>query len=232
MIFQQLFEPVSCTYSYLIGSERSRESVIIDPVASELDFYLQIFAKNDLKLCYSIETHVHADHISAAALLRTHLGAKVVIHRHANVNCADIYVSHGAAIRIGDFMLEARHTPGHSPACTSFLLDNMLFTGDCLLIDGCGRTDFPEGDAAQLYDSIHQQIFSLSDDVLIYPAHDYQGRLNSSVGHERRYNSRLGFSRSKADFIQLMHNLDLPLPQQMPVALPANLHCGASSSSP
>jgi glyoxylase-like metal-dependent hydrolase (beta-lactamase superfamily II) len=228
MIFQQLFEPRSCTYSYLVASSQSRQALLIDPVAGELAKYVQLLQQHELSLCYSLETHVHADHVTAAHALREQFGCKTVLHPAAKVQCADLYLSHGSVLRLGELWLELRHTPGHTPACCSFLLGNRLMTGDCLLIDGCGRTDFQHGDAATLYDSIHQQIFSLPDETLIYPGHDYQGRQYSSVGQERQWNARLGQGRSKADFVALMAALRLPYPQQMAVAVPANQRCGQS----
>ncbi len=226
MLFKQFFEPQSSTYSYLLACEESREAVIIDPVQSELEDYLQYLKEHQLNLVYSLETHVHADHVTAADALRKHLGSKSILHRHSGVDCGDILISHLSVIRVGKLKIEARYTPGHTYACTSYVVGNKVFTGDTLLIDGCGRTDFQEGDAATLYDSVHQQLFSLADDTIVYPGHDYRGRLSSTIGQERLHNSRLGQQRSKQEFIDIMDNLNLPYPKQIDVALPANKACG------
>jgi len=159
MIFHQFFENESSTYTYLIASEQTREAVLIDPVASEIERYADMLEQNNLKLVYSLDTHVHADHVTAANLLRERFGCKTVLHRNSEVACGDIFISDRSAIRVGEILIEARYTPGHTNACTSYVVDGMVFTGDALLIDGCGRTDFQEGDAATLYDSIHQLIY-------------------------------------------------------------------------
>lgn len=227
MIFHQFFEADSSTYTYLLASEQTREAVLIDPVISEVEQYAAFLEQHDLQLVYSLDTHVHADHITAANELRTRFGCKTVLHRNSGVVCGDIFITDGSAIRVGELLIEARYTPGHTNACTSYVVNGMVFTGDALLIDGCGRTDFQEGNPATLYDSIHLQIFSLPDDTLVYPGHDYKGRVSSTVGQEKRNNSRLGQGRTKAEFITLMQqNLNLPYPKHIDVALPANKVCG------
>lgn len=226
MIFHQFFEQESSTYTYLLACEDTREAVLIDPVASEIEHYAHFMAEKNLKLAYSLDTHVHADHVTAANQLREKFGCKTVLHRNSGVSCGDIFITDKSAIRIGNILIEARYTPGHTNACTSYVIDGMVFTGDALLIDGCGRTDFQEGNAAILYDSIHQQIFSLSDDTIVYPGHDYKSRLSSTIGQERLHNARLGNCRSKQEFIEIMQNLNLPYPQKIDIALPANKICG------
>ena len=226
MIFHQFFEKESSTYTYLVASEQTREAVLIDPVATEIESYEQMLNQLNLKLVYSLDTHVHADHVTAANLLRARFGCKTVLHRNSGVDCGDIFITDRSAIRVGECLIEARYTPGHTNACTSYVIDNMVFTGDALLIDGCGRTDFQEGNAETLYDSIHQQIFTLPDDTIVYPGHDYKGRLSSTVRRERESNSRLGHGRSKQDFVEIMKNLDLPYPKKIDIALPANKACG------
>lgn len=226
MIFHQFFDTESSTYTYLIASTQTREAVLIDPVTSEIEQYATMIAEKNLTLSYSLDTHIHADHVTAANQLRKVFGCKTVLHRNANVVCADILITDKGVIRIGDIFIEARYTPGHTNACTSYFVDGMVFTGDALLIDGCGRTDFQEGDPAVLYDSIHQQIFSLPHDTIIYPGHDYKGRLSSTVGQERLHNSRLGKGRSKQEFIEIMNNLNLPYPKKIDIALPVNKTCG------
>ena len=226
MIFKQFFEPESSTYTYVLADEQSREAVLIDPVASEIEVYAQYLAQENLTLSLSLDTHVHADHVTGANVLRQRFGCKTVLHRNSGVECGDIFITDRSAIRIGSMLIEARYTPGHTNACTSYVVDGMVFTGDALLINGCGRTDFQEGDASTLYDSIHQQLFSLADDTIVYPGHDYQGRLCSSIGQERLHNARLGNGRSKQEFIEIMSHLNLPYPQKIDTALPANKACG------
>lgn len=226
MIFHQFFEKESSTYTYLVASEQTREAVLIDPVATEIESYEQMLNQLNLKLVYSLDTHVHADHVTAANLLRARFGCKTVLHRNSGVDCGDIFITDRSAIRVGECLIEARYTPGHTNACTSYVIDNMVFTGDALLIDGCGRTDFQEGNAETLYDSIHQQIFTLPDDTIVYPGHDYKGRLSSTVRCERESNSRLGHGCNKQDFVEIMKNLDLPYPKKIDIALPANKACG------
>ena len=226
MIFHQFFEVESSTYTYLLACEQTHEAILIDPVASEFDHYAAMLEEKNLTLAYSLDTHVHADHVTAANQLRTRFGCKIVLHRNAGVECGDILITDQSAIRIGNILIEARYTPGHTNACTSYVVGGMVFTGDTLLIDGCGRTDFQEGDAATLYDSIHQQIFSLPDDTIVYAGHDYNGCLSSTVGQERLHNSRLGQGRSKQEFIEIMNNLNLPYPKKIDIALPANKACG------
>lgn len=230
MFLKQLFEPESSTYTYLLACEQTRKAILIDPVASEIEIYLDLLEQHGFSLMYSLDTHVHADHVTAADLLKERTGSKAVLHRNSGVSCGDILLTDGCLLRIGSIEVEARYTPGHTNACTSYVVDNMVFTGDALLIDGCGRTDFQEGDAGTLYDSIHKQLFSLPDDTLVYPAHDYKGRTHSSIGHERKFNARLGHQQTREAFIELMQHLDLPYPAKIDVALPANKACGSMNA--
>lgn len=224
MIFKQFFEEKSSTYTYLIACEKTRNAVLIDPVACEVPQYLE--ALEGLTLLYTLDTHVHADHITAAGLLRTQLGCKSVLNRYSDVSCGDILITDGCILRVGEFEVEALYTPGHTNSCTSYRIGESVFTGDTLLIDGCGRTDFQNGSADILYESIHNKLFSLPDSTVVYPGHDYKGRTSSTIGQEKQHNSRLGQGISKADFIELMNNLNLPYPKQIDVALPANQTCG------
>ncbi|QNY26042.1 MBL fold metallo-hydrolase [Acinetobacter seifertii] len=215
----------------MLGCEETREAVLIDPVASDIEIYAKELEKHQFTLIYTLDTHVHADHITAANLLRERFHCKSVLHRNSDVSCGDILITDGCTLKLGKLSIEARYTPGHTNACTSYLVGNMVFTGDALLIDGCGRTDFQQGNAGTLYDSIHNQLFSLPDDTIVYPGHDYKGRLSSTIGNERLNNSRLGQNRSREDFIILMNNLNLPYPKQIDKALPANQACGSISQS-
>ncbi|WP_347016065.1 MBL fold metallo-hydrolase [Acinetobacter seifertii] len=231
MFFKQFFEKESSTYTYMLGCEETREAVLIDPVASDIEIYAKELEQHQFTLIYTLDTHVHADHITAANLLRERFHCKSVLHKNSDVSCGDILITDGCMLKLGKLSIEARYTPGHTNACTSYLVGNMVFTGDALLIDGCGRTDFQQGNAGTLYDSIHKQLFSLPDDTIVYPGHDYKGRLSSTIGNERLNNSRLGQNRSREDFIKLMNNLNLPYPKQIDKALPANQACGSISQS-
>ena len=229
MLFRQLFEPETSTYTYLIGCERTRRACLIDTVASQLPFYRELLSNLNLQLIYTLETHVHADHITAAGLLRERLGSKSVVHRDAGALCADLLVTDGVLLQIGDLDITVRHTPGHTGGCCSYVMADRVFSGDALLIDGCGRTDFQQGDAGLLYDSITQKLFSLPGDTLVYPGHDYVGNTVSTIKQERAKNSRLGYQRSRADFIAIMQDLKLAYPKYIDQALPANQSCGAAA---
>ncbi|WP_440207242.1 MBL fold metallo-hydrolase [Acinetobacter oleivorans] len=231
MFFKQFFEQESSTYTYMLGCKETREAVLIDPVASDIEIYTKELEQHQFTLIYTLDTHVHADHITAANLLRERFHCKSVLHRNSDVSCGDILITDGCMLKVGNLSIEARYTPGHTNACTSYLVGNMVFTGDALLIDGCGRTDFQQGNAGTLFDSIHKQLFSLPDETIVYPGHDYKGHLSSTIGYERLKNSRLGQNRSREDFIKLMNNLNLPYPKQIDKALPANQACGSTSQS-
>lgn len=226
MIFKQFFEPDTCTYTYLLGCTSTRKAVLIDPVACDTELYVKALAEADLKLVYTIETHVHADHVTASGSLRQRLGSKSVVHRDAGASCADLMVTHGVTLQIGTLEFEVRHTPGHTSGCISLVMEDRVFTGDSLFIGGCGRTDFQQGDAGTLFDSIHEQLFTLPGDTLIYPGHDYQGLTVSTIKQEMALNRRLGGGKSRDEFIHLMNELNLPYPKYIDKALPANQYCG------
>lgn len=227
MIFRQLFEAETSTYSYLLGCERTRRACLIDSVASELTVYTELLRELDLTLVYTLETHVHADHITGAGLLREKLGSKSVVHRDAGALCADLLVTDGVLLQVGDLEFEVRHTPGHTSGCTSYVMADRVFTGDALLIGGSGRTDFQQGDAGLLYDSITSKLFSLPPDTLVYPGHDYNGNTVSSIRQEMAKNPRIGMGRSRQDFIEIMGELKLAYPKFIDQALPANQACGS-----
>ena len=226
MIFKQFFEPNTSTFTYLLACEKTKQAVLIDTVESEVPNYLKELEAQNLKLVYTLETHVHADHVTAADALRQKIDSKSVVHRDAGAMCGDLLVTDGVHIIVGTIDLEVRYTPGHTNGCISFFAGDRIFTGDSLLIGGCGRTDFQSGDSGQLYDSIHHQIFSLPDDVIVYPGHDYNGKTQSTVGEERKNNKRLGGNRSREDFIKIMSELKLAYPKFIDIALPANQACG------
>ncbi len=226
MLFKQFFEPDTSTFTYLLACEKTKQAVLIDTVESEVPIYLKELEAQGLKLVYTLETHVHADHVTGADTLRQKLGSKSVVHRDAGAMCGDLLVTDGVHIIVGTIDLEVRYTPGHTNGCISFFAGDRIFTGDSLLIGGCGRTDFQQGDSGQLFDSIQNQIFSLPDEVIVYPGHDYNGNTQSTVGEERKNNKRLGGGKSREDFIQIMSELKLAYPKYIDVALPANQACG------
>ncbi|MCA9535104.1 MAG: MBL fold metallo-hydrolase [Myxococcales bacterium] len=228
MLFRQLFDPESSTYTYLIADPVTREAALIDPVIDQVERDAQLLRELDLTLVHTLETHAHADHITGSGLLRQRLGSRSVVSAAAGALCADVKVADGDKVHIGGITLEVRATPGHTSGCVSYVTGDHkdAFTGDALLIRGCGRTDFQQGDSATLYDSVHQQIFSLPDDTRIWPGHDYRGRTMSTVGEEKAFNPRLGGGRSKDKFVSIMSELNLALPSKIDVAVPANLACG------
>lgn len=230
MLFRQLFEPETSTYTYLLGCERTRRACLIDPVASEVPTYIDLLNELSLKLVYTMETHVHADHITGAGRLRELLGSKSVVHRDAGAMCADLLVTGGVPLQIGDLEFEVRHTPGHTAGCVSYVMSDRVFTGDALLIGGSGRSDFQQGDAGQLYDSITGQLFTLAPDTLVYPGHDYQGNTVSTIKQEMAKNPRIGQGRSREEFIAIMAELKLAYPRFIDQALPANQSCGMTGA--
>ena len=226
MIFRQLFDPETASYSYLLGDELTREAVLIDSVAEQFDRDVAIIKELDLRLAYALETHVHADHITAAGRLREALGARVAVSRSSGVKNADLLLGDGDWIAVGAHRLEARATPGHTSGCMTFVTEGMAFTGDALLIRGCGRTDFQDGDARTLFHSVRSKILTLPANTALFPAHDYKGRTQTSVAEELRFNPRLGSSQTVESFIELMGRLTLSHPKKMDEAVPANLYAG------
>ena len=226
MIFRQLFESETSTYTYLLGCPTTRRALLIDPVATEVEAYIALLERLDLHLLYTLETHVHADHITGSGLLRDRLGSQSVVHQAAGTLCPDLLVSDGVRLQMGSLEWRVLYTPGHTQSCVSYLFEDRVFTGDALLIGGCGRTDFQQGDPGQLYDSIHQKLFTLPPDTLVYPGHDYQGLTVSTIRQETQKNSRLSPEMDRAAFIEHMNQLNLPLPKHIHAAVPANLACG------
>ncbi len=228
MIFRQLFDPQSSTYTYLLADAASREAVIIDPVFEQARRDAALVEELGLKLAWTLETHVHADHVTGAWMLKDRLGSRIAISRASAAGGADRYLEPYETLRFGTQQLEARPTPGHTNGCVSYVLDDLsiAFTGDTLLIRGCGRTDFQGGDPRALFRSVREQIFSLPESCLLYPGHDYRGLTLTSVGEEKLYNPRLAESIGEGDFVGYMTHLGLPHPKQMQIAVPANLKCG------
>lgn len=233
MIFQQLFDPESSTYTYLLADETTREAVLIDTVLEQTERDIALLRDLGLTLKYVLDTHVHADHVTGAGTLRERLGARTVSSERGGADCADVLVKDGDVVRFGGHGLEVRETPGHTNGCLTYVtLDRaMAFTGDALLIRGTGRTDFQQGDARTLYRSVHDKIFSLPDTCLLYPGHDYKGRRATSVADEKAGNERLGAGKSEAEFVRIMADLHLPKPKKIDVAVPANLRCGLSPAA-
>ncbi|HEX4883454.1 MAG TPA: MBL fold metallo-hydrolase [Casimicrobiaceae bacterium] len=226
MIFRQLFDPASSTYTYLLAD--GTQAVLIDPVFEQARRDAALVRELGLTLVATLETHVHADHVTGAALLKERCGSGIVVGAATGAAGADRYVAQGERVRFGSRWLDVRATPGHTSGCVTYVLDDesMAFTGDALLIRGCGRTDFQQGDARALFRSVRTQILSLPSACLLYPAHDYRGLTVTSVEEERRFNPRLGGDAAEADFVGYMQNLGLPHPRQMDIAVPANLRCG------
>ena len=227
MIFRQLFDPQSSTYTYLLADPGTREALLVDPVFEQARRDAALVQELGVRLLATLETHVHADHVTGAWLLRQKLGSRIGVPAASGAAGADFEVAE-EPIRFGASSLEPRHTPGHTASCVTYVLDDRsaAFTGDALLIRGCGRTDFQEGDARRLFRSVREQIFSLPDRCLLYPGHDYRGLTVTSVGEEKLYNPRLGESVGEEDFVGYMQHLGLPQPRQMAIAVPANLRCG------
>ncbi len=226
MIFYQLFEAESSTYTYLLADEASREAIVIDPVLETLERDLKLISELGLNLQWVVDTHVHADHITSAAQLRKRLGAKTCVSKNANISCADRFLSEGDTLSFGSCKLNVLTTPGHTDSCISLTCDGMIFTGDVLLIRGTGRTDFQQGSAEKMYHSITQKIFTLPDDTKIYPGHDYKGMSYSTVALEKKFNPRIGIEKSYEDFKKIMSELHLAQPKKIEIAVAANLLCG------
>jgi glyoxylase-like metal-dependent hydrolase (beta-lactamase superfamily II)/rhodanese-related sulfurtransferase len=225
MIFRQLFDGVSSTYSYLLASRRGGEALIIDPVLEKVDRYIQLLRELDLRLVKAVDTHLHADHITGLGALRDRTHCITVMGEKSRVDVVSMRVADGDRLLIEGVELEALYTPGHTDDSYCFRMEDRVFTGDTLLIRGTGRTDFQNGDARAQYESLFGRLLRLPDETLVYPAHDYKGDTVSTIGEERRYNPRLQV-KSVDEYIELMHNLKLPNPKMMDVAVPANMKVG------
>lgn len=226
MLFKQLFDQETWTYTYLIADPTSKDAILIDPVNTHIDEYIELLATHGLQLKYSLETHVHADHITASGLLRQRLGAQTGVSGLCGAESADIQIQDGDIFKFAENeQIRVIATPGHTRGSISFLWRDRLFSGDSLLIGGCGRTDFQGGDAGALYDCITQRLFTLPDETLVYPGHDYQQRWVSSIMQERTTNPRLA-GKTREQFVEIMANLNLPKPRLIDEAVPANRYCG------
>ncbi len=223
----QLFDPVSSTYTYILFDVGTREALIIDPVDAHLERDLAVLREQGLTLLWAVETHAHADHITSAGLLAEHTGAMTAVPQGCGIASAAVQLTHGDVLKFGLEQLDVLHTPGHTAGSMSFVWRNrsQVFTGDTLLINGCGRTDFQSGSAQALYHSITQLLFTFPDDTVVWPAHDYQGRTHSSIGAEKRTNVRIA-GKTLAEFLITMNNLNLPKPKRLAEAVPANQNSG------
>ena len=226
--FRQLFHQDTSTFTYLLWDLDTREGVIIDPVREQFEGDLCLVGELGVRMVYALDTHVHADHVTSLGMLREEMRLQTAVGEPSGVPCADIMLNDGYTLRFGRHRLTALATPGHTDACTSFKVENMVFTGDTLLIRGCGRTDFQQGDPEMLYRSITQKLYTLPDETLVYPGHDYNGKSVSTIGEEKQYNPRIPATQTESDFAELMNSLNLPRPKHIDEAVPANMGCGIS----
>lgn len=226
IIFHQLFESESSTYTYIIADKKTKEAAIIDPVLETVDRDLKLIEELGLRLKYVLDTHIHADHITGAGEIRKRTQAKTAVSQEAGVDCVDISLEDGEELLLGDKKIRVIATPGHTNTCLTYSFEGMIFTGDALLIRGCGRTDFQQGSSEKLYESVHEKLFKLSSETVIYPGHDYRGQTSSTIELEKKFNPRLGESKTKDDFKKIMSELKLANPKKIHEAVPANLVCG------
>lgn len=226
MIFRQMQDKESGTFTYLLADPNTREAILIDPVVEQVDRDRQLLRDLDLKLTATLETHVHADHVTGAGELRKCLGSQVIAGAGTRLTCADRLLEDGEKWNWGNLQLTTLATPGHTDGCTSYYFRDRVFTGDALLIRGCGRTDFQQGSSERLFESVRKKLFSLPDETLVYPGHDYKGWMCSSIGEEKAHNPRLGLDKSLEEFVSIMKSLNLPPPKKLEESLPRNMNCG------
>lgn len=226
MLFRQLFDEATWTYTYLIADPGTKEAILVDPVAEQVERDLRILKELGLTLRYCLETHIHADHITGTGKLRDATGCLGVVPADAQAVCADRVMRDGEVLQLGSLRIEAIATLGHTDSHVAYLVNGThLLTGDSLLIRGCGRTDFQSGNAGAMYDAITQRLFTLPDETLVYPGHDYKGETVSTIGEEKQWNPRF-VGQTRESFIDLMANLNLPNPKKIMEAVPANQECG------
>ncbi len=227
--FHQLLDYESNTYTYVLADPKSLAALIIDPVIENFQRDFDLLEASNYKLLYILDTHVHADHITGAAKLREKTGAKTVISAGAKVACVDISLNDGDKLKVGDLEIVGRQTPGHTDSCMSYMIPGAVFTGDTLLVRGCGRTDFQQGSSERLWKSVRDVLFALPDETIVFPAHDYKGFCPSTIGLEKKWNPRLGLHKTREEFYKIMSELKLDQPKKIQVAVPANLLCGQAS---
>ena len=227
MIFKQIFDTESSTYTYLIASAKGREAVIIDPVIENVDNYIKILGELDLKLVKVIDTHIHADHVTGATKLKKATNCTTLMGEHTPADAVEIKVKDGEIIEIDNLKIKSLYTPGHTSDSYSFLLDNYLFSGDTLLINGTGRTDFQNGSSKDAYNSLFNNLLKLPEETLVYPGHDYNGKFSSTIGNEKRFNPRLQV-KNVDEYIELMSNLNLSKPKLIDINVSRNIKLGAN----
>ena len=227
MIFKQIFDTESSTYTYLIASAKGREAVIIDPVIENVDNYIKILGELDLKLVKVIDTHIHADHVTGATKLKKATNCTTLMGEHTPADAVEIKVKDGEIIEIDNLKIKSLYTPGHTSDSYSFLLDNYLFSGDTLLINGTGRTDFQNGSSKDAYNSLFNNLLKLPEDTLVYPGHDYNGKLSSTIGNEKKFNPRLQV-KSVDEYVDIMSNLNLAKPKMIETNVSRNIKLGAN----
>ena len=226
MRIEQLFDHATSTYSYLLWDEKTKQAALIDPVIEQLTRDIKFIKQLGLELKYTLETHIHADHVTGSGLLRDEFNSLAAVHKNSESDCADILLSDGDTLNLGEQSIAVIYTPGHTNTDISYHIEGILFTGDALLISGCGRTDFQSGDAKALYHSITKKMFTLDDDTIVYPGHDYNGFTSSTIGREKAFNPRLGNNKTEQEFVAIMDSLILEPPVRIDVAVPGNLQCG------
>ena len=226
MIFQQLFDKKSSTFSYLIASKKGREALIIDPVLENVDQYLALLKKLDLRLVKVIDTHIHADHITGASHLNKKTDCCIIMGEHTPAESVQIKIKDDEIIKIDELKMKAIYTPGHTSDSYSFLMNNLLFSGDTLLINGTGRTDFQNGNAKDGYHSIFNKLLKLPEETILYPGHDYNGKKMSTIGDEKKFNPRLQVN-CEYEYEEIMNNLNLPKPKLIDINVPRNIKLGA-----
>ena len=226
MIFKQLFDKNSSTYTYLIASKEGREALIIDPVLENIDTYIQTLNRLNLKLVKVIDTHIHADHVTAASKLKDKTKCVTIMGEHTPTDAVEIKVKDEEIIKLDHLKIKALYTPGHTSDSFSFLMDNYLFSGDTLLINGTGRTDFQNGNSKDAYNSLFNRLLKLPDETLLYPAHDYKGETVSTIGKEKKFNPRLQV-RNVEEYVEIMKNLNLKKPAEIDFNVASNLNLGA-----
>ena len=227
MIFKQVFDIKTSTYTYLIASAKGREAVIIDPVLENVNEYIQLLKALDLKLVKVIDTHIHADHVTGASKLKQATNCATLMGEHTPADTVEIRVKDNEMINLDDLNIKSIYTPGHTSESYSFLLDNYLFSGDALLINGTGRTDFQNGNSKDSYHSIFDKLLTLPEDTLLYPGHDYNGKKVSTIGNEKRFNPRLQV-KNVDEYIEIMSNLNLSKPDMMDSNVAKNIQLGAN----
>lgn len=226
MKIRQLFDYDTWTYTYLLWDEATMEAAVIDSVIEQVDRDMQHIEELGLNVKYLLETHIHADHITGAGPLRKKTGAQIAVHKNSGSECADILAEEGDTFKLGEQTITVMHTPGHTNNDITYKIDGAVFTGDTLLVRDCGRTDFQLGSNEDMYHSLTQRLFTLPEDTMVFPAHDYKGFSQSTIGEEKKFNVRAGSGKSFEDFSTIMDNLNLPNPKRIDISVPGNLKCG------